>query len=171
MLFLNLSWIILTFWLQKEEMSPLGCDHMVMWKKSKIKTQNTCLVGPVPLSLPKLRPSSTFTVLALIRDTGVWRKWVISLRRVRQDVRGRGTSRHWLVKDGTPVGAWHDGGCRLWSREMVSCPMAAESWCWRAWRSKPRSLDFTLRANRSHQRLKMRQWDPQICPFQWQNEY
>lgn len=44
---------------------------MVMWKKSKRKTENTCLVGPVPPSLPKLRPSSTFTVLALIRDTGV----------------------------------------------------------------------------------------------------
>lgn len=52
-------------------MGPLGCDHMVMWKKSKSKTENTCLVGPVPLSLPKLRPSLTFTVLALIRDTGV----------------------------------------------------------------------------------------------------
>lgn len=51
-------------------MGPLGCDHMVIWKKSKIKTQNTCLVGPVSLSLPQLRLSSAFTVLALIRNTG-----------------------------------------------------------------------------------------------------
>lgn len=58
-----------------------------------------------------------------------WRlkKSAISLRRVRQGVRGRGTSRPWLVGDGIPVGAWHYGGWQLWSGEVVSCIMVAGS--------------------------------------------
>lgn len=34
----------LDLWIAKEEMDPLGCDHTVLWKESKIKTQNASVV-------------------------------------------------------------------------------------------------------------------------------